>query len=515
MEAIEITIFKHIFQSVCEEMGEILQYSAFSPNIKERQDFSCALFTTDGLSFAFGSHIPVHLGAMPLSLQAALREMTFAPGDMVLMNDPYLGGTHLPDLTLIAPVFVQDTLTFYVANRAHHSDMGGMQAGSMPLANTIYQEGLIIPPVTLVRAQEPVADVMKLILANVRTPKERRGDIMAQVAANRRGVARLEEICACYGRHKTTAYALHLIAYTERLFTRFINTMPQGTYTFRDYLDDDGFGCLDIPIQVAVTAAPNLITIDFNGSSPQVAGGVNANRAITYSAILYVLTSLMGESIPINSGIMRPVHIVLPPGSIVNAERPAAMAAGNVETSQRIVDVLLGALSQALPERIPAASQGTMNNITIGGPGFAYYETIGGGTGAGPGYRGVSGVHSHMTNSMNTPIEAIERDLPVRMESYSLRQGSGGKGAYRGGDGLRRSYRFLAPCTISLLSERRRQPPYGLAGGSAGRRGSNRLTHQDREQELPAKTNRTVQAGDVLCIDTPGGGGYGTPETGS
>ncbi|MCP5047485.1 MAG: hydantoinase B/oxoprolinase family protein [bacterium] len=514
MDAIEISIFKNIFQSISDEMGKILQYSAFSPNIKERKDFSCALFTAGGESFAFGTHIPVHLGAMPLSVRAALAEVRFEKGDMVILNDPYRGGSHLPDITLIAPVFRNDRIVFFTANRAHHSDVGGMCAGSMPLASEIFQEGLIIPPVKLVKRDKPDEEVFNFILSNVRTPMERRGDLLAQIAANKRGIRRLEENVEKYGFSAIESYSNSLIDYTERMFKSLVRRIPEGQYRFEDTMDDDGFDARDILIKVCVDVNKDRMVIDFTGCSHQVKGGINTNPAVTYSVVLYVLTTLMDEAVPINSGIMRAVELVLPPESIVNASKPAATAAGNVETSQRIADVLMGALAKALPEKIPAASQGTMNNVSFGGKGFAYYETLGGGSGAGPGFNGESGVHIHMTNSLNTPVEAMEIDFPVMIEHYSLRENSGGKGKYRGGNGLTRSYKFLEDTHVSILSERRRNAPYGLDGGEPGMKGENILIRDNdgSETHLGSKTNVELKAGDVLIIKTPGGGGFGRKE---
>jgi len=514
MDAIEITIFKNIFQSISDEMGNILQFSAFSPTIKERKDFSCALFTAEGESFAFGTHIPVHLGAMPLSVKAALAEMQFREGDMVILNDTYRGGTHLPAIPLITPLFQNQRIAFFVANRAHHSDVGGMWAGSMPLSSEIFQEGLIIPPVRLLKRGAINKEVLEMILTNVRTPEERQGDLMAQIAANKRGMRRIEECIEKYGLSTIDNYSHHLINYTEKLFRILIQDIPDGTYYYEDFLDDDGFKTRDISIKVRVEVKDDTLTIDFTGSSPQVKGGINTNHAVTYSAVLYVLTTLLAEDVPINSGIMRPVKLILPPRSIVNASRPAGLAGGNVETSQRIVDVLLGALAQALPHKIPAASQGTMNNISFGGNGFAYYETLGGGCGAGPGYHGQSGVHSHMTNSLNTPIEALEINFPIEVETYALREGSGGQGRFSGGNGLIRAYKFLEDTRISILSERRRRSPYGLHGGEPGKPGANtlHLNHTKETITLNSKSNIEINAGDTLIIETPGGGGYGKVE---
>lgn len=519
MDAIEITIFKNIFQSISDEMGKILQFSAFSPNIKERKDFSCAVFTANGESFAFGTHIPVHLGAMPLSVKTILSEIRFEKGDMVIVNDPFKGGTHLPDITMIAPVFRNDKIVFFVANRAHHSDVGGMRAGSMPLSSEIFQEGLIIPPLKLLKRDKPDDDILNFILTNVRTPEERKGDLLAQIAANKRGIQRLEEIIMKYGFDLVDYYSRALIDYTENVFKSMISDIPNGVYTYEDYMDDDGFDTRDIPIKVAVEVKDDKLTIDFTGSSPQVRGGINTNRAVTYSSVLYVLTTLLNEDVPINSGIMRPVELRLPIDSIVNASKPCGLAGGNVETSQRITDILMGAFSKAIPNKIPAASQGTMNNITFGGRGFAYYETIGGGAGAGPSYNGESGVHTNMTNSLNTPIEALEINFPIRIESYSLRRGSGGKGEFTGGEGLIRAYKFLENANISILSDRRTTRPYGLQGGQPGKCGENILVKNpdavietgSREMHLGSKVNIEAGAGDVLIITTPGGGGYGEP----
>lgn len=513
-DPIEIEIFRNIYQSICDEMGSVLKRSAFSPNVKERQDYSCALFTSDGESFAFGSHIPVHLGAMPLSVKEALKEVSLEEGDMVLLNDPYKGGTHLPDLTLIAPFYFDNKLVFIVANRAHHSDVGGIKPGSMPLASEIYQEGLIIPPVKIVKKGEICSDVMKIILSNVRTPEEREGDIIAQIASNKRGIERLKEVVGKYGIKRSLENAKNLIDYTGRLLKSFLEKIPPGIYTFEDYMDDDGFEKKKIPIKVRIEVKEDSISIDFSGSSHQVKGGINANFAITYSAILYVMKSVIGEDIPVNSGIMRPINLILPERSIVNAEKPYAVAGGNVETSQRIVDVLLGALSKALPDKIPSASQGTMNNISFGGKdfngeNFAYYETIGGGTGAGPGWDGISGVHSHMTNSLNTPIEALEHYLPIRINKYLIRKGSGGRGKHKGGDGIIREYKFFVETEISILSERRRIPPYGLKGGEPGKVGRNYILRGKKKILLPSKINFKAKVGDILRIETPGGGGFG------
>jgi N-methylhydantoinase B/oxoprolinase/acetone carboxylase alpha subunit len=434
---------------------------------------------------------------------------------MVLLNDPYRGGTHLPDITCISPVFIGGRLAFFVANRAHHSDVGGMTPGSMPLATELFQEGLIIPPLKLYSRGRMNKDVFDLLLANVRTPDERRGDLLAQVAANEIGRARLGEAVERFGEAKVRLYAGLIQDYSEKFLRQAIRDIPDGAYRFADDLDDDGFSGRPVRIAVTIGVRGDRAVVDFAGSAPQTTGGVNANFAITCSAVLYVFRSLVEEDIPFNTGLLRPLEIVAPGGSIVNAEFPAACAGGNVETSQRIVDVLLGALAKALPGRIPAASQGTMNNIAFGGVDperrrrFAYYETIGGGMGAGTAAPGLDGVHTHMTNSLNTPVEALENYLPLKILRYGLRKGSGGRGARRGGEGIVREYEFQVPVDLTVISERRRFAPYGARGGGPGAKGRNSILSRGRVRLLGSKANVRLEPGDVLRIETPGGGGYG------
>ena len=517
MDPIELEIFKNLFISIAEEMGAVLGRTALSPNIKERKDYSCAVFNRKGETLAQGSHIPVHLGAMPLSVQAALQSLVFENGDLVLVNDPYRGGTHLPDITAIVPVFVKGKLAFFAANRAHHSDVGGMSPGSMPLATEIFQEGLIIPPLKLIRGGKMNDDVLNLILANVRTPEERRGDLLAQIAACEKGRGRILEAVDKFGLDRVERYASLIQDYTAAFLRQTLRAIPDGDYDYADVLDNDGITNDPVKIVVRIRKRGDRAEIDFSGSSPQVKGGVNANGAVTTSAVLYVFRSLIEEDIPVNTGLLRPLKIIMPPGLVVSAQFPAATAAGNVETSQRIVDVLLGALAEALPGRIPAASQGTMNNIAVGGydpvrkRNFTYYETIGGGMGASQERPGLSGVHTHMTNSLNTPLEALENYLPMRIRAYALRRGSGGPGRNRGGDGIVREYEFAVPARVTIMSERRVFAPYGLDGGSPGQCGRNWLISKGRKTILPSKADLKVQAGDVIRIETPGGGGYGRP----
>jgi len=514
---VEFEVFKNLFLSIAEEMGVTLCRTGFSPNIKERLDYSCAVYDGDGETIAQGDHMPVHLGAMPLSVRAAIDAGPMEAGDIVMLNDPFHGGTHLPDITLVSPVFLgrERKPTFFVANRAHHSDVGGMSPGSMPVAREIYQEGLILPPVKLATRGRINPDVRAILLANVRTPDERDGDLAAQIASNRVGEARLRDTVARYGRRRTLDYAAALQDYTARVLRAAIRQIPDGTYTFEDEMDDDGFGSGGIWIRAAVTITGDHATIDFTGSDRQVAGPVNANYAMTLSACLYAFRCLVGDDVLYNAGVSRPLTVIAPEGSIVNAQRPAAVAGGNVETSQRVTDVVLGALGRALPERVPAASQGTMNNVTLGGLDprtgrrFAYYETLGGGMGARLGLDGLSGVHTHMSNTRNTPVEAIEHYLPVRIRQYAIRQGSGGAGASRGGDGLVREYEMLTDTSVTVISERRRGRPYGAAGGEAGQSGVNTLIRDGVSQTLPGKVELQLKAGDRLRIETPGGGGYG------
>jgi N-methylhydantoinase B/oxoprolinase/acetone carboxylase alpha subunit len=520
IDPIELELFKNVFVSISEEMAAVLGRTALSPNIKERKDFSCSLFNAGGETLAQGSHIPVHLGAMPLSVQAAISAVDFEEGDLVILNDPYRGGTHLPDITCVSPVWIGRRLRFFVANRAHHSDVGGMTPGSMPLATELFQEGLIIPPLKLLSRGKWNGPVLDLILANVRTPDERRGDLLAQVAANEIGRVRLREAVARFGLSKVEKYATLIQEYTAKFLRETLRTVPDGVYEFADRMDDDGISDTPIRIALKLTIAGDRAIVDFGSSSPQVAGGVNANYAITCSAVLYVFRSLVEEDIPFNTGLMRPLEIIAPPRSVVNAEFPAACAGGNVETSQRIVDVVLGALAQAVPDKVPAASQGTMNNVAFGGydpergRNFAYYETIGGGMGAGLMSPGLHGVHTHMTNSLNTPLEALENYLPLKIRRYGLRKNSGGRGRTAGGEGIVREYEFMVPTAVTIMSDRRKSAPYGLRGGRPGSPGRNSLLRKGKAIPLGSKVNVELRPGDVLRIETPGGGGYGKPRSG-
>jgi len=504
-------------------MGAALKRASFSPNIKERRDYSCALFSPTVGAVALGDHMPVHLGAMPMSVEAALEELgTLAPGDIVCLNDPFRGGTHLPDITLIAAVHgPADVLLGYVASRAHHSDVGGSTPGSMPLAREIFEEGLRIPPVRLYREGSRNEDLWRTVLANVRTPVERAGDLDAQIAALHTGATRLIEIAHRRGIAATLSAMDALIDYADRLVESGLERIPDGSYAGEDFIEDDGFGSGPLPIRATLTLKGAELEIDFAGTSPQVPGGVNAVAAITSSATRYVVRcvveALLGEPLPAGGGSMSSVSMILPEGSLVNAKPPASVAAANVETSQRITDVLLRAFGEALPELMPALSQGTMNNTTVGGvdprngAAFAYYETVGGGMGAGPTGDGLSGVHVHMSNSLNTPIEALEHAYPFRITTYGIRRGSGGGGLHRGGDGLRRDLEILGPARVALLCERRTIGPSGAQGGESGSPGENVLIRGGVEERLAGKATFSVQAGDIVSIRSPGGGGWGFP----
>lgn len=511
MKPIEIEIFNKLFSSVAEEMGVVLRRSAFSPNIRERCDFSCAIFDRKGELVAQASHIPVHLGAMPETIRNVLPLFNWKKDDVVITNDPFLGGTHLPDITLIKPVFYKDILCFFLIVRAHHADVGGKYAGSMSIASHIQEEGIIISPRYLFNQGKLEEKFFNEILKKMRNPLEREGDLRAQIAALQRGEMRLIELLKKYGLKKILEIGEDLKTYTEKAFLELLKKFKKGTYSFTDYLDDDGMGTKDIPISVKIEITEEAVTLDFTESAPQVKGSVNAPVAVTYSSVYYVFISLLNTlgEFPINSGCFRRIKVITKPGTVVAAKYPAAVSAGNVETSQRIVDVVLGALKEAIPELIPAASCGTMNNICFGNEAFAYYETIGGGMGARPGKDGLSAVHTHMTNTLNTPIEALEQLYPVIIEEYSIRRNSGGKGKYKGGEGIIRKYKFLSPLTVSLLTERRKHLPYGLEGGESGKAGENWLIRNGRKILLPGKCVVKVKPGDILVIMTPGGGGYG------
>jgi N-methylhydantoinase B len=553
MDSIKLEIYRSLYTSVAEEMGVSLRRTAFSPNIKERRDYSCAVFDRGGRLIAQGDHMPVHLGSMPMSVRAAIEHCEMGPGDVVILNDPYAGGTHLPDVTMVAPVFATGREEkrapgrlgdgagvkgqsrsassgrrvapaprlplFYVANRAHHADIGGATPGSMGSATEIYQEGIRIPPIRIVRGGELNQDVFNLLLANVRGREEREGDFAAQLGALSVGSARLTEIVGRYGFREADEYAGHLVEYAARLMRRTLASIPDGVYEAEDFLDDDGESDAPVRIVARVEIRGERAVVDFTGSAPQVSGPINAVEAITVSAAYYVFRCLITGDVPASAGILEPIRVIAPSGAIVNALPPAPVAGGNVETSQRIVDTLLKALAQAAPDIIPAASQGTMNNLTVGGwdgrvgREFAYYETIAGGMGARPGADGLSAVHTHMTNSLNTPVEALEYAYPLRVRRYAIRKDSGGKGRRIGGDGVIREIELLTDARVSMLADRRKFAPYGLNGGSDAKRGRAEMIEPNgKKKALPGKFSVRMKSGSRLVIESPGGGGCGASD---
>ena len=505
IDPLELSVLAHGVAMIAEEMGAVLVRGALSPNIRERRDASAAVFDARGRMIAQAAHIPVHLGAMPEAV-AAVRARDPQPGDVFLLNDPYHGGSHLPDLTLVEAVEVNGAIGGFTAVRAHHADVGGMSPGSMPQgAAELVQEGIVIPPVRLVRAGALNDDVLRLLLANVRTPDERRGDLKAQLAACAAGAAGWRALSARLGATKLVAACDALLDYAERRVRTRLAAMEGCTGRATDRLEGDGVTDADIPVAVALAIHDARMVLDFTGSAPQVAGNVNCPAAVTRAAAVFALRTLLDDDVPTNDGIARALTLVLPPRSAVNAAWPAAVAAGNVEMSQRVADTILAALADAGIEA-PAQGQGTMNNVTFGGAGWTFYETLGGGQGAGPTGPGPSAVHVGMSNTLNTPVESLERATPLRIERYALRTGSGGTGLHAGGDGVVRAYRATATCTVTLLTERRRHAPAGSHGGQPGAVGRNLLNGEP----LPAKCRVTLSAGDVVTIETPGGGGYGS-----
>jgi len=492
---IELQVLGSALRAVAEEMGAVLVRSAFSPNIKERRDCSTALFDAAGRMIAQAEHIPVHLGAMPEAVAAA-SALDPGPDDVIVLNDPFTGGTHLPDVTLVSRTEIG-----FAATRAHWADIGGMEPASLPAGSTeLYQEGLVIPPVRL--TEESAA----LLLANVRNPDERRGDLRAQLAAHQLATGRIAELCERRGRERIEAAAVELLAYSERRVRAALVELPDGRYEAADVLEAPD---RDLELRVAVTITADELDVDFTGTAPQYEGNLNCPLAVTRSATYFVVRCVTDPDVPASGGAFAPVTVRAPAGSLVNALSPAAVVAGNVETSGRIVDVLFRALAQAVD--VPAQGQGTMNNVTIGNGRFAYYETIGGGQGACPEADGPSAVHVTMSNTLNTPIEALELAYPLRVRRYAVRRGSGGAGRHRGGDGVVRELEALEPCRLSLVAERRRHAPMGLKGGEHGAPGRDFLNGEP----LPGKTTVPLRPGDVVRIETPGGGGYGTPDRSS
>jgi N-methylhydantoinase B len=505
LDAVTLSVLASALAGIAEEMGVVLVRTSYSSNIKERRDCSTALFDTEGRMVAQAEHMPVHLGAMPEAVAAA-RELEPEPGDVIAVNDPYSGGTHLPDITLVSPFTVEGEILGYSVTRAHHSDVGGMSPGSMPAGSQeIWQEGLVIPPVRLVRRGEEVGDVLRLVLANVRTPEIRRGDLRAQIAAHRVAEERAAELVRRRGRDTVHLAFDEVVGYAERRTREVLRDLPDGAWKAASEIEGDGVDDRDIPLAVRVTIAGDSMEIDFEGTAEAVRGNVNCPLSVTRSACYFALRVLLPDDMPTNAGAYAPLTIRAPEGSLVNARAPSAVAAGNVETSQRIADTVLLALLRAAD--VPAQGQGTMNNVVMGGSHWTYYETIGGGQGASSSGPGPSGVHVGMSNTLNTPIEALELEFPLRVERYELRYGSGGAGRHAGGDGIVRQTRVLEPARLSLLTDRRRHGPLGAKSGQPGEPGRNLVNGED----APPKTTRELVAGDVLTVETPGGGGWGEP----
>jgi len=510
MNAIELNLFASQISAICDEMGSVLQHSAFSPNIKDRLDFSCAVFDPEGELCAQAAHIPVHLGSMAFAMGAIVKLIDWCPGDVMILNDPFLGGTHLPDVTVVSPVLDESgkTLFGFVANRAHHANIGCDTPGSMPISKTLAEEGRIIPPTLIYR--HGIAQEAALNLLGVEHPDRLDPDFVAQFSANKIGVKRFQELAAALGSKRLFAGLIELNHYAEKLALSVIAELSPGIYQFEDCMDDDGVGTNNIPLAVKIEITPERMVMDFNGSAAQVSGNLNCPLSVTAASVFYCFRCLMPDYTPACAGTFRPIRIKAEQGLIVNALRPAAVAAGNVETSMRLVDVIFGALAQAAPERIPAASQGTMNNVAMGyinddGSRWDYYETLAGGMGGGPRYPGLNGVHSHMTNTLNTPVESLEMHFPLRILEYRLRNNTGGAGMHSGGSGITRQYEFLSKADVTLLTERRSQGPWGLEGGQPGVPGRNILNGKI----LPAKVEFLAQPGDRLTVCTPGGGGFG------
>jgi N-methylhydantoinase B len=520
-DPITFEVIKNALISSAREMSLALRKTAFSPNIKERRDCSCAVFDSDGNLIAQSKDIPVHLGAMPLSVKSCIHVLgeDLTDGTMALVNDPYSGGSHLPDLTLVAPVFHNGKRMAFTANRAHHADIGGESPGSMPgLSLSILEEGVLIEPRIVLEGGLLKKDTIDDILKATLTPDERLGDLSAQIAANNVGKKRLGDVATEHGWEVLKKTFNELRTYSSIMMSTALGKYEGKSGRFTDYMESDGAGTWDIPISVSVSIVEGQAFVDFSGTSEQVSGNVNCPIASTLSAVYYVFVALFGKDLPTNEGCWSVINVEAPVGSLVNPIYPAAVSAGNVETTQRIVDTILGALAEFMPELVPAGSQGTMNNLTIGGfdtgrgRQYSFYETIGGGSGAAEGHIGESGIHTHMTNTLNTPIESLESEYPLRVVKYSIMRGSGGRGVCNGGDGILREIEILSEkCTISIQSERRERPPWGLAGGNPGRCGKNEVSVEGRVHSLQSKSTVIAPKGAVVRIETPGGGGWGAP----
>ncbi len=512
MNVIELSIFTSRISAICDEMGVVLQKAAFSPNIRDRLDYSCAIFDARGELCAQAAHIPVHLGSMAYAMGGIVENFDWQEGDMVIVNDPYLGGTHLPDITIIAPVFMEGNLQAFIANRAHHADIGAHTPGSMPISSSLGEEGMVIPPTRLVKKGKVEEHRLTAIVSQTRSELQGRGDFAAQISANHAGLQRLKSLISEQGCLAFHSALVALNDYAERLARAALADIPSGEYHFADFMDDDGLGNRDIRIKATVSIRQQQVQVDFAGTAKQTTGNINCPLSVAAAAVYYVFRCLMPDQTPACAGSFRPIRITAPEGCLVNARRPAAVAAGNVETSTRIVDVIMGALAQAIPEQIPAASHGSMNNLAMGGyvgqRSWDDYDTMGGGMGAGFRQAGQSAVQTHMTNTRNTPIEVMESRYPLRVHIYSVRDDSGGKGWHEGGNGLLREIEFLQNATVTLLTERRHHAPWGLAHGQSGQSGENKLN----QMNLAPKVSFEVRAGDRLSLASAGGGGWGPAE---
>jgi N-methylhydantoinase B len=522
MDPVELSIFSNRISAVCEEMGAVLQRAAFSPNIRDRLDFSCAVFDVDGELCAQAAHIPVHLGSMAYAMRDIVKQVEWHDGDMIVVNDPFLGGTHLPDVTLISPVYVNNSLQGFVANRAHHADIGGHSPGSMPISKTLDEEGIIIPPQHLLMEGETNQQLLEAIVGSTRNRIIGEGDFAAQISANKTGIQRLAKLINQFGLKHYQQLLYELNKYAHTIALKVIRTIPDGNYQFSDVMDDDGLGNHQLEIKLNLQVAGDQVHADFSGTAEQTQGNINCPLSVVAAAVYYVFRCLMPEYTPACAGSFRPVTISAPQGCLLNATRPAAVAAGNVETSTRVVDVVMGALAQAIPDQIPAACHGSMNNLAMGSLGgstggssgdsnhsdkaWDYYETMGGGMGAGQNYNGLSGIQTHMTNTRNTPVEVLESSYPVRVHRYALRKWSGGNGKHTGGDGLVREFEFLDETTVTLLTERRSSIPWGLQGGEHGQPGTNKIN----DKVMPSKFSAQLHKGDHLTIESAGGGGWGS-----
>ena len=505
MNSIELALFSSRINAICEQMGAVLKQTAFSPNIRDRLDYSCAIFDVDGQLCAQAAHIPVHLGSMTYAMQDVVKAREWQPGDTLILNNPYMGGTHLPDVTFISPVFHNDKLTAFVANRAHHADIGSESPGSMPISSALEEEGIIISPTLICTHGKIIEPELEKIISRLRDPDIAIADFKAQVSVNQTGNDALLKLINNCKEINFEEYLNELNKYARRIALNTFKELPEGEYHYIDIMDDDGLGHNNIEIACTLKIKDGTVTVDFTDTSEQVTGNINCPVSVTAAAVYYCFRCLMPDYVPNCSGIFDLINLIVPENNLLNASYPAAVAAGNVETGTRVVDVVLGALAQAIPEKIPAASHGSMNNIAMGSTNWSYYETLGGGMGASALNDGINAIQTHMTNTLNTPVEICETHFPLLIREYSLRSGSGGQGKHKGGDGLIRHYQFLEEAHVTLLTERRTHRPWGLNGGKDGKPGQNLLNNTP----IPAKITLNVKPNDSLIVKTGGGGGWG------